>query len=65
MDIHHALYYTKKAAEPHEEISDTILGCALPMAADDQKEAFKEIVQESLGENANIHNIVNLNREIE
>ena len=35
------------------------------MAADDQKEAFKEIVQESLGENANICNIVNLNREIE
>lgn len=65
MDIHHALYYTKKATEPHEEISDTILGCVLPMAADDQKEAFKEMVQESLGENANIHNIVNLNREIE
>lgn len=64
MNVNHALYCVKKPSEPHNEIAETILGCTLPMAVNDQKEAFRELIQETLGKDANVRNIVRLNREI-
>lgn len=49
-DIHAALYYTKKPEELHDQFIDQLLGCALPMSAGSQKEAFNTLVETALGE---------------
>lgn len=49
-DIHSLLYYTKDANDLHQDFADTMLGCALPLSAAGQKDAFADLMQDSLGE---------------
>jgi hypothetical protein len=49
-NIYNALYYTRDAAEPHEELTDALFGVEMPMAAAAQKEAFEAVLEDSLAE---------------
>ena len=49
-DIHSVLYYTADGEQIHPEIIQDILGCAVPMAAGEQKETFNSIIEETFAE---------------
>lgn len=50
-DIHSVLYYSKDSEDLHFDFTDRLLGCALPLSAGLQKEAFQQVVEQALGEN--------------
>ena len=60
-DIHSLLYYCRKEDARHEEISEDLLGCVLPMPEADQKEIFRSMVEQTLGRDCNFENVRNLN----
>ena len=68
-DIHSLLYYSKNAENLANGLTDTLLGCVPPLTAGSQKETFKALIEETLGEDCeyevvkNIHE--NLNELIE
>lgn len=49
-DLHSALYYSKNAEYLHPEITEELLGCAMPLPAKDQKLTFNTVVEETFGE---------------
>ena len=49
-NIYSALYYTKDAANVHEEFIDAIFNADAPMPAETQRETFQAILEESLDE---------------
>lgn len=49
-DLHSLLYYSKNAEALHQELTDALLGCVLPLSAESQKEVFQTLIQETLGE---------------
>lgn len=68
-DLHSLLYFSKNAKELCPEITEQLLGCTQPLPAEQQKESFQSIIEETLGEECvydvvrNIHE--NLNEMIE
>lgn len=63
-NIYGALYYTRDAAEPHEEFSDAIFGAEMPMPAAAQKEAFEAVLEDSLGEDLNYEVVTAVHAEL-
>lgn len=65
MDLHGALYYTKKSEDLQEEFIDQVLGARMPMSAETQKEIFQMLIEDTLGEDGdyvtvrNIHETLN------
>lgn len=49
-DIHSVLYYSKDPEDLHFDFTDRLLGCVLPLSAGLQKEAFQQVVEQTLGE---------------
>ena len=49
-NIYQALYYTRDTAESHDDFVNAVFRSELPMPADQQKEIFQAILQESLEE---------------
>ena len=49
-DIHSILYFSKNPEELHYEFIDTCLGAPSPVSWSAQKEAFQEILSDTLGE---------------
>ena len=68
-DIHSLLYYSKNAENLSNGLTDVLLGCVPPLTAGSQKETFKSLIEETLGDDCeyevvkNIHE--NLNELIE
>ncbi len=68
-DIHNMLYFTKKPDDLQPEFVEALFGGRSPMSAPDQKNLFMELVQETIGEEAdydvmrNVHE--NLNSMLE
>ncbi|MCI8637827.1 MAG: DUF4317 domain-containing protein [Coprococcus sp.] len=68
-DIHSLLYYSKNAENLYNGLTDLLLGCVPPLTVEGQKEIFRTLVEETLGEDCaydvvkNIHE--NLNELIE
>jgi len=52
-DLHGALWYARSEKTRHEELSAVLLGTELPRAESAEKDAFREIVERSLGEDCN------------
>lgn len=48
-NLYNALYYSRNAAENHEEFTDAIFCSELPMPATEQKETFGTMLEETLG----------------
>ncbi len=49
-DIHGILYYTKKSGDLQPDLIEHVLGARMPMSADNQKEAFQLLIEDTLGE---------------
>lgn len=68
-DIHSLLYYSRNAENLQANLAEQLLGCVLPLSAAGQKETFRALIEETLGEECeyevvkNIHE--NLNELIE
>jgi hypothetical protein len=56
-DLHSTLYYSKNAQELKESFVTTLLGCPLPLTAEDQKEAFNLLVEETLGDTCTMETV--------
>ena len=52
-DIHSVLYYTKKPEDIQSEFIAKVLGSVLPLTAGSQKESFRAIIADTLGEDCN------------
>lgn len=57
-DIHGLLYYSKKADAFQDEFVKSVLGCNLEMSADDQNEAFKRVLADTIGENRKVDDVL-------
>lgn len=63
-DIHSALYYSKDADELKEDFVNELLGCPLPLSAQDQKETFQSLIEETLGEECGIEIVKNIHDKL-
>ncbi len=63
-DLHSVLYYTKKSADLQPEMIDQLLGAKMPMSADDQKETFQMIIEDTLGEDGDYETVRNIHETL-
>lgn len=56
-DIHSALYFAKKPDDIHPELIADFLGCEMPKPENAQKEAFRKLVAQGLGDNCTVENV--------
>lgn len=63
------LYYSKKTDDSQEDFINTVLQCELPIPADNQKQVFQAMLEETLGEDCSYETVKsiheNLNEMIE
>lgn len=59
-DIHEMLYYTKKPEEIQPDFINFVFGADAPLTAGDQKETFNMLVEEVLGESADVEVMKNI-----
>lgn len=57
-DIHGCLFYSKKTDALQNEFVKSVLGCALEMSADDQSEAFKSVLADTIGANGKVEDVL-------
>lgn len=60
-DIHSLLYYAGKPDDLHEEISRDLLKLRKPLPEADQKEIFKNMVEQTLGRDCTFENVKHIN----
>jgi len=63
-DIHALLYYSKDPEELHFDLTDRLLGCRLPLSAGLQKEAFRSVVADTLGDACDFEIVKNIHDEL-
>lgn len=63
-DLHSMLYYTKKSSDLRPELIDQLLGAKMPMSADDQKESFQMIIEDTLGEDGDYETVRNIHETL-
>lgn len=59
------LYYTKDVSEFEDGLIDCLLDCAVPLPAKQQKETFTSLVNEALGEEADLEIVKNIHENLE
>lgn len=64
-DIHAALFYTKNPKEPPAELIEGVLGCPKKMTAAEQKEIFRSILEDTLGEESSYETIKEIHDKIQ
>lgn len=64
-DIHAALFYTKNPKEPPVELIEGVLGCDKKMTAAEQKEVFRSILEDTLGEESSYETIKDIHDKIQ
>lgn len=63
-NIYNTLYYIKKAENKHEDFIQSVFSGELPMTVVDQKEAFNDVLAQSLGQSFNYDVVNSLQSEI-
>ena len=63
-DLHSMLYFTKKSSDVQPEMIDQLLGAKMPMSADDQKESFQMIIEDTLGEEGDYETVRNIHETL-
>ena len=63
-DLHSMLYYTKKSSDLQPEMIDQLLGAKMPMSADDQKESFQMIIEDTLCEEGDYETVRNIHETL-
>lgn len=59
------LFYTKNVSEFEDGLIDCLLDCAVPLPAKQQKETFTSLVNEALGEEADLEIVKNIHENLE
>lgn len=59
------LFYTKDVSEFEDGLIDCLLECAVPLPAKQQKETFTSLVNEALGEEADLEIVKNIHENLE
>ena len=59
------LFYTKDVSEFEDGLIDCLLDCAVPLPAKQQKETFTSLVNEALGEEADLEIVENIHENLE
>ena len=59
------LFYTKDVSEFEDGLIDCLLDCAVPLPAKQQKESFTSLVNEALGEEADLEIVKNIHENLE
>lgn len=59
------LFYTKDVSEFEDGLIDCLLDCAVPLPAKQQKEKFTSLVNEALGEEADLEIVKNIHENLE
>lgn len=59
------LFYTKDVSEYEDGLIDCLLDCAVPLPAKQQKETFTSLVNEALGEEADLEIVKNIHENLE
>ena len=59
------LFYTKDVSEFEDGFIDCLLDCAVPLPAKQQKETFTSLVNEALGEEADLEIVKNIHENLE
>ena len=59
------LFYTKDVREFEDGLIDCLLDCAVPLPAKQQKETFTSLVNEALGEEADLEIVKNIHENLE
>lgn len=63
-DIHSLLYYTKDAEELKEGFVDEMFSCPLPLSAGTQKETFRSLIEDTLGETCELQAVKNIHEKL-
>lgn len=63
-DIHGCMLYSKKTDTLQDEFVKSILGCKLEMSAEDQNEAFKSVLADTIGKNGNVEDVLAVYEEL-
>lgn len=63
-NIYGALYYTRDAAQPHDELIDAAFGAEQPMPAEEQKETFQAILTDALAEDCSYDVVQTVHEQI-
>ncbi len=64
-DIHAALFYSKNAKEPPMEFMEGVLGCDRKMTAFEQKEVFRSILEDTLGQECGYETVKEIHDKIQ
>ncbi len=64
-DIHAALFYTKNTKEPPMEFMEGVLGCDRKMTAFEQKEVFRSILEDTLGQECGYETVKEIHDKIQ
>lgn len=59
------IFYTKDVSEFEDGLIDCLLDCAVPLPAKQQKETFTSLVNEALGEEADLEIVKNIHENLE
>ncbi|MCI7148535.1 DUF4317 domain-containing protein, partial [bacterium] len=63
-DIHSLLYYSKNAENLSNGLTDVLLGCVPPLTAGSQKETFKALIEETLGDDCEYEVVKNIHENL-
>lgn len=64
-DIHAALFYTKNTKEPPVEFMEGVLGCSKKLTAAEQKEVFRSMLEDTLGEECSYETVKEIHDKIQ
>ena len=63
-DIHNLLYYSKNAENLGNGLTDLLLGCVPPLTAGDQKDTFRTLIEETLGDDCDYDTVKNIHENL-
>ena len=63
-DLHSMPYYTKKSEDLQPGMIDQLFGTKMPMSADTQKETFKMLIEDTLGEDGDYETVRNIHETL-
>jgi hypothetical protein len=63
-DVNHICYYSKSASKPNISVIENVLECPFVMSADQERSAFNEIIERTLGDELTIPVISSINDRI-
>ncbi len=63
-DVNHVMYYTKSISEPNISIVENVLGCTFVMSAESEKESFRSILKNVVGDDLDYTMINTVNEKL-